>query len=790
MTVKRKALRAAKSRQHLIDAVEASDAKQVQALLDRGVPAAITDASGNTLLQLACRCDAAEACVLLILASGVDIEGPGRGDDTALQIAVRWAAEAAVQTLLAKGASVHATDSIKRTPLHWAQSSEIVTLLLDNGADIEARDRDQDTPLNIDVKKDYTAAAATLLQRGASVSAAANDKQITPLHSAQSRRIIAELLRYGADIEARDRNGNMPLHDACRYRAAAEVKAFIVAGAKLDVKTHADDTPLHIATFSHYDGVRLSITEALVAAGARLDTRNKAGQTAYDKAFALGHHSKLLNLLRPAAMSTSVIDVEIANNAVSQAMATEAAVVTEPTAVAVPSTINTKQTVTKSSADSCAAAAGTGMAKSSNTMLIKAATTDDIRHQQLDAVEANDVKQLQSLLDSGASTAITDDNGNTLLQIACRWDAAECVQVLLVSDADIEATDAAGRTALHTAVGCSSEAAVKIIVMLLTNGASVCAADSTKETPLHYAKTSEVVTLLLDSGADIEACGSSGQASLHIAAKSGSTAAVKTLLQRGVVASPRDSKQLTPLHYAKNSDIIAKLLEHHADIEARDNNGDTPLVHACHHSTAAEVNAFIEAGADLDAKDDVDNTLLHVAIWNNSSIRIVEALVAAGARLDARNDTGQTAYDNVLICGLDSKLLNLLRPAAVSSSVAHVEITSNADSEAVAADRADAVAVECTSATGPPTIPTSEQPATVSLVDSCAAAAGTGTVTTCSTMSRREAAKAAQSRQQLLSAVEAEDAEKLQSLLNSGASTAITDDDGIHSFRMPADLMQ
>jgi ankyrin repeat protein len=55
-------------------------------------------------------------------------------------------------------------------------------------------------------------------------------------------------------------------------------------------------------------------------------------------------------------------------------------------------------------------------------------------------VEAHDAKKLQSLLDSGAPTAITDDDGYTLLQSACRCDAVDCVAVILASGADIEAT--------------------------------------------------------------------------------------------------------------------------------------------------------------------------------------------------------------------------------------------------------------------------------------------------------------------------------------------------------------
>ena len=52
-----------------------------------------------------------------------------------------------VQYLIKVGAQVNAIDEHGRTPLHFARTSEIATLLIQNGAQIDAKDRNGWTQL-------------------------------------------------------------------------------------------------------------------------------------------------------------------------------------------------------------------------------------------------------------------------------------------------------------------------------------------------------------------------------------------------------------------------------------------------------------------------------------------------------------------------------------------------------------------------------------------------------------------------------------------------------------------
>jgi ankyrin repeat protein len=141
-----------------------------------------------------------------------------------------------VEYFLSKGVDVNAAgDPLKglgTTALHYAAmvgSKEIVKLLIENGAKVDARSQNSETPLFGTAIGGAVEAAKVLLDNGADVNAR-NDRNNTPLHFALMERSIAPivtfgdrieivklLLDHGADVNARNNNQCTPLHNAVAY---------------------------------------------------------------------------------------------------------------------------------------------------------------------------------------------------------------------------------------------------------------------------------------------------------------------------------------------------------------------------------------------------------------------------------------------------------------------------------------------------------------------------------------------------------------------------------------------
>ncbi len=141
---------------------------QIQKLLERGFdPNTIDTERGETGLMLALREEHLRAVEVLLKASGLDLEVKARNGDTALMIAAFSSNKGAVEVLLAKDAEVNRPGW---TALHYAAAAgadEIVQLLLDHYAYIDAASPNGTTPLMMAARSGQSKTVKLLLDEGA-----------------------------------------------------------------------------------------------------------------------------------------------------------------------------------------------------------------------------------------------------------------------------------------------------------------------------------------------------------------------------------------------------------------------------------------------------------------------------------------------------------------------------------------------------------------------------------------------------------------------------------------------
>ena len=90
-----------------------------------------------------------------------------------------------------------------------------------------------------------------------------------------------------------------------------------------------------------------------------------------------------------------------------------------------------------------------------------------------------------------------------------------------------------------------------------------------------------------------------------------------------------------------NADVVKYLIDVGAQIDAKNNFGQTPL----HCSVNVEVaKCLIKNGAMIETKDQDGETPLHSAA-KDGHLEIVEYLIQQGAQVNIRDNNGQTPFD-------------------------------------------------------------------------------------------------------------------------------------------------
>ncbi len=287
----------------------------------------------------------------------------------------------------------------------------------------------------------------------------------------------------------------------------------------------------------------------------------------------------------------------------------------------------------------------------------------------MEAVQRARPEVLESLLPEADLNA-QDAEGRTALMLAVSADNISAVDMLLRAGADPEATDKSGTTALGYAAHTGNNLVVR---MLLSAGVWPDIPNVRGQTPLDEAIASQhsdtAVLMLGKRGLTLS--DDLMRQLWFLAAENGTQALLEALIAHGATCDMQDVQQRTALDLAAETGNLVllrfclpaatppllvratragqvafamELLAAGIDANAASESGNTALLIAAHKGYALLVEALLNRHADPDHRNHAGNTALMLAAENGHR-EIVTRLLAAGANTGLRNKQREQAQD-------------------------------------------------------------------------------------------------------------------------------------------------
>ncbi|XP_063912691.1 ankyrin-3-like [Zophobas morio] len=660
------------------------DLEITKMLLEFGACINIVDKQNHTALNYASKLSTDNRSIIkLLIKKGINVSAESKNGTTALQFTCLNGVYENTKMLLDFGASVNIVDkSNNNNLLHFATASRrttrgIIRLLIKKGIDINAKNKNGMTALQLACERGVYANAKLLLDCGASINILDKGNN-NALHFASSSKydttdIVNLLITRGIDVNIQNKSGATALHLVCEKGSHESAHILLKYGSSINVVDKDNCSALHYASRSWTDN--RNIIKLLIEKGIDVNIQDENGTTAIQFACKNCDYQITKMLLK---CGSSVNDVDKENSNALHYAAKAECENEDIIELLIEKGINVNS-----------------QNKNGTTALHLAS-------------ENADFDIAQTLLESGASVNILDKDNNNALHYYVRskkrrirnlWkkSAQHCegalllareqgmsesslsllflkdhfinvskkkqkislengtvdiITLLVENGIDVNAKNKNGTTPLQLA--CKHTVYEKV-EMLLTCGALTNLMDEENNNALHYASNSEyenqhIINLLIQKGVDVNAQNKYGTTALQLACKNGVYGNTEILLEYDASIKITDENNQSALHYALESEadnqcVIKLLIEKGIDINTRSENGTTALQLACKKGVYDLVDMLLEFGASVNTLDKCNNNALHYGLWaRGDNRRILKLLIEKGVDIRVQNKIKVAAF--------------------------------------------------------------------------------------------------------------------------------------------------